>query len=171
MLYEARSREKQVLVERLACENEDVFSLLGFPAIERPRAEGAFFFPEQARQGFIPHATSGRMWLLRLGYYKLNVPLEQADDWAFLADHAIEIGKHRFLGIIGIRLSNLPPPGECLQLSDMTPIALLPVESSTQEIVHHQLETVVVETNLFRELVARITSWFLQCVRPARSEK
>ena len=108
----------------------------------------AFFFPEQVRQGFIPHATSGRMWLLRLGYYKLNAPLEQADDWAFLADHAIEIGKHRFLGIIGIRLSNLPRPGECLQLSDMTPIALLPVESSTQEIVHQQLEAVVVETGV-----------------------
>lgn len=108
----------------------------------------AFFFPEQARQGFIPHATSGRMWLLRLGYYKLNARLEQADDWCFLADHAIEIGKHRFLGIIGVRLSNLPPPGECLQLSDMTPIALLPVESSTQEVVHQQLETVVLETGV-----------------------
>ncbi len=108
----------------------------------------AFFFPEQARQGFIPHATCGRMWLLRLGYYKLNAPLEQADDWAWLADHAIEIGKHRFLGIIGIRLSNLPQPGECLRLSDLTPIALLPVESSTQEIVHQQLETLVLETGV-----------------------
>jgi len=108
----------------------------------------AFFFPEQGRQGFIPHATSGRMWLLRLGYYKLNASLEPANDWAFLADHAIEIGKHRFLGIIGIRLSNLPPPGKCLQLSDMTPIALLPVESSTQEIVHQQLEALVVETGV-----------------------
>ena len=96
----------------------------------------AFFFPEQARQGFIPHATTGRMWLLRLGYYKLHAPLEQADDWTLLADHAIEIGKHRFLGILGIRLANLPPPGECLKLSDMTPVALLPVESSTQEIVY-----------------------------------
>jgi hypothetical protein len=101
------------------------------------------FFPEQARQGFIPHATTGRLWLLRLGYYKLNAPLEQADDWIFLADHAIEIGKHRFLGILGIRVVDLPPPGECLKLSDMTPVALLPVESSTQDIVYQQLETVI----------------------------
>jgi hypothetical protein len=103
----------------------------------------AMFFPEQARQGFIPHATTGRMWLLRLGYYKLHAPLEQASDWILLADHAIEIGKHRFLGIIGIRLANLPPPGECLKLSDMTPVALLPVESSTQDIVYQQLEAVI----------------------------
>jgi hypothetical protein len=108
----------------------------------------ALFFPEQARQGFIPHATTGRMWLLRLGYYKLHAPLEQADDWILLADHAIEIGKHRFLGILGIRLANLPPHGECLKLSDMTPVALLPVESSTQAIVHQQLEAVVAATGI-----------------------
>ena len=43
--------------------------------------DAGVFFREQARQGFIPHATTGRMWLLRLGYYKLHAPLEQADDW------------------------------------------------------------------------------------------
>lgn len=108
----------------------------------------AFFFPEQARQGFIPHATTGRMWLLRLGYYKLHAPLEQADDWIFFADHATEMGKHRLLGILGIRLADLPAPGECLKLSDMTPVALLPVESSTQEIVHQQLKAVSIATGV-----------------------
>ncbi len=108
----------------------------------------AFFFPEQARQGYIPHATTGRLWLLRLGYFKLHEPLEPADDWLFLADHVVELGRHRLLGVIGIRLSDLPPPGECLKLSDMTPVALLPVEASTQEIVHQQLETIVAETGV-----------------------
>lgn len=108
----------------------------------------AFFFPEQARQGFIPHATTGRMWLLRLGYYKLQAPLEQADDWIFFADHATEMGKHRLLGVLGIRLANLPPPGKCLTLRDMTPVALLPVESSTQEIVHQQLEDLSTATGI-----------------------
>lgn len=110
--------------------------------------DAGVFFREQARQGFIPHATTGRMWLLRLGYYKLHAPLEQADDWIWLADHAVEIGKHQFLGIVGIRLANLPAPGECLKLSDMTPVALFPVESSTQAIVHQQLEAVVAETGI-----------------------
>ena len=113
----------------------------------------AFFFPEQARQGLIPHATSGRLWLLRLGYFKLHVAPEQADDWILFADHAVEIGKHRFLGIIGIRLSELPLPGECLKLSDMTPVALLPVEASNQETVHQQLETVVAETGIIPKAI------------------
>jgi hypothetical protein len=113
----------------------------------------AFFFPEQARQGYIPHPTAGRLWLLRLGYFKLHTPLEPADDWAWLADHAVEIGKHRFLGIIGIRLADLPPPGECLKLSDMSTVALLPVEASTQEIVHQQLETVASETGIIPKAI------------------
>jgi hypothetical protein len=108
----------------------------------------AMLFPEQARQGFIPHATTGRMWLLRLGYYKLRAPLEPADDWLLLVDHAVEIGKHRFLGVVGIRLANLPPSGECLKLTDLTPVALLPVESSTQAVVHLQLEAIRVATGI-----------------------
>lgn len=108
----------------------------------------SFFFPEQARQGYIPHLTSGRMWLLRLGYYRLHEPIEPAADWCYMLDHAIQIGKHRFLGIIGIRLSKLPPVGECLQLTDMRVIALLPVEKSTQAIVHQQLETLIIQTGI-----------------------
>jgi hypothetical protein len=107
-----------------------------------------FFFAEQARQGFIPHVTSGRLWLLRLGYYRLHEPIEPADDWCYMLDHAVQIGKQRFLGIIGIRLSKLPPVGECLQLSDMRAIALLPVEKSTQEIVHQQLEKLRDQTGI-----------------------
>jgi hypothetical protein len=99
-----------------------------------------FFFPEQARQGEIPHATSGRNWLLRLGHYKLHCPKEPADDWVWLADHAVQIGKHRFLGIVGVRLAHLPPVGECLEMRHLEPIAVLPVEASSQGIVYQQLE-------------------------------
>ena len=88
------------------------------------------------------------MWLLRLGYYRLHKPIEPADDWFYMLDHAIQIGKHRFLEIIGIRLSKLPPVGECLTLTDMRVIALLPVEKSSQEIVHRQLETLKIETGI-----------------------
>ena len=83
----------------------------------------------------------------------MHTPLEQADDWAWLTDHTVEIGKHRFLGIIGIRLADLPLPGECLKLSDMRTVALLPVEASTQEIVHQQLETVASETGVIAKSI------------------
>ena len=113
-----------------------------------------FFFPEQARQGEIPHATSGRNWLIRLGYYKLHCPKERADDWIWLADHAIEIGKHRFFGIVGVRLDHLPPPGQCLELRHLEPIALFPVEASSQEIVHQQLEKVAQQHGVPRAILS-----------------
>ena len=56
-------------------------------------------------------------------------------------------------GSIGIRLADLPPPGECLKLSDMRTVALLPVEASTQEIVHQQLETVASETGVIPKAI------------------
>jgi hypothetical protein len=114
----------------------------------------AFFFPEQAQQGEIPHATSGRNWLIRLGYYKLHCPKERADDWIWLADHAIEIGKHRFFGIVGVRLAHLPPPGQCLELRHLEPIALFPVEASSQEIVHQQLEKVAQQRGIPRAILS-----------------
>jgi hypothetical protein len=112
------------------------------------------FFPIQAQQDEIPHATSGRWWLLRLGYYKLHRPQEQADDWVWLADHAVQIGKQKFLGIVGIRLAHLPPLGEYLQLKHLEPIALLPVETSNGQVVHRQLEDKAKEDGVPRAILS-----------------
>lgn len=97
-------------------------------------------WPELESQGEIPHPTTGRTWLLRLGLYKLQRPKVAADDWAWLADHVIQIGTQRCLMIVGLRLSDLPPRGECLELKHLEPIAILPVSESNQQIVHEQLE-------------------------------
>src|SRR5258708_7073155 len=38
--------------------------------------------------GKVPHWTTGRLWLQRLGLARLLEAKEQADDWAWLADHS-----------------------------------------------------------------------------------
>jgi hypothetical protein len=100
----------------------------------------AVLWPELELQGEIPHPTTGRTWLLRAGLHKLERPKAVADDWVWLADHVIQIGTQRCLMIVGVRLSELPPPGECLELKHLEPIAILPVNESNQHIVHKQLE-------------------------------
>jgi hypothetical protein len=45
------------------------------------------------------------MWLLRLGLYMLSRPKEQADDWAWIIDHTIQIGPLKCLVVVGVRLS------------------------------------------------------------------
>ena len=39
----------------------------------------------------VPHWTTGRKWLQRQGHAQLTSPLPQADDWAWLVDHTVQI--------------------------------------------------------------------------------
>jgi hypothetical protein len=56
----------------------------------------------------VPSWYSGRLWLLRLGYYKLYREKEHADDWIWIVDHIVQLGSEKCLVILGIRQSNLP---------------------------------------------------------------
>jgi hypothetical protein len=100
-----------------------------------------------------PDWTTGRLWLMRVGYYKLTRPKERADDWAWFIDHSCQIGSQKCLVILGLRLRDLPPPGECVRLGHLEPLEVLPVSSSTQTEVDQQLEAVAQRTGLPRVIV------------------
>jgi hypothetical protein len=101
----------------------------------------------------LPHWTTGRSWLLRVGYYKLMRPKEQADDWVLIIDHSCQSGVEKCLVILGLRLRNLPPPGECLCLQHLEPLEILPVRSSTQEDVAKQLSVVTAKIGMPRAIL------------------
>ena len=101
----------------------------------------------------VPTWHTGRLWLLRLGYYKLTRPKKQADDWVWIADHTVQIGAEKCLVILGIRLSNLPSVGQCLSHRDVEPIALLPVKKSNKDVVYKQLEATIKKTGVPRLIV------------------
>jgi len=101
----------------------------------------------------IPHWTTGRLWLMRLGHALLTMPLQQADDWAWLIDHSVQIGQEKCLVILGLRLRDLPKPGECLQHRDLALIALLPRASWTRQQVADALEAAVRRTGVPRVIV------------------
>jgi hypothetical protein len=100
-----------------------------------------------------PHWSTGRLWMLRLGYYKLTRPKEQSDDWVWFIDHSNQIGKEKCLLILGIRLSQLPEQGECLRHEHLEPIDLIPVLQSNKQIVYEQLEATVAKTGVPRAIV------------------
>lgn len=100
-----------------------------------------------------PHLTTGRNWLLRLGYYKLHRAKTEADDWVWLIDHTNQIGQEKCLAVVGVRLSELPPVGECLRLEDLEPIDLAPVTKSNQHVVYEQLEANVAKTGVPRAIL------------------
>lgn len=101
----------------------------------------------------VPSWSSVRFWLLRIGYYKLMRPKQIANDWCWIIDHTIQLGKTKCLLILGCRLSELPK-GRSLNYQDVEPIDLLPVESSTGQIVWEQLEQTVTKTGIPRAIVS-----------------
>jgi hypothetical protein len=101
----------------------------------------------------IPHWTTGRLWLLRLGHALLTMPLDKSDDWAWLVDHSVQIGQEKCLAILGIRLKDLPEPGECLQHSDLLLVALIPRKSWTRQEVDQALEAASQRTGVPRVIV------------------
>jgi hypothetical protein len=101
-----------------------------------------------------PTYHTGRLWLLRVGYDKLTRPKVQADDWVWIVAHTIQLGAEKCLVILGLRLSALPPGGQCLSHAAVEPLALLPVQHSNSTLVCAQLESVVVQTGVPREIIA-----------------
>jgi hypothetical protein len=108
-----------------------------------------FELPEAA-----PAWYTGRLWLLRVGYYKLTRPKAQAPDWVWSIDHPLQLGVQKCLLILGVRLSVLPPSGRCLRHEDVEPIALYPVETSTGDVVYQQLTAAMAHTGVPREILS-----------------
>jgi hypothetical protein len=100
-----------------------------------------------------PDWTTGRMWVLRFGLAQLYAPKDQADDWVWLIDHSVQIGKQKVLAILGIRSVDLPMPGQFLCPDDLVLIDLIPMETSTREDVALRLEDVAARTSVPRAIV------------------
>jgi hypothetical protein len=88
----------------------------------------------------VPHWTTGRLWLLRLGHAQLAAPKAPADDWAWLIDHSVQIGQDKCLVIPGIRLADLPRRGQPLRHADLQSIELVPAASWTRAEVGQALQ-------------------------------
>src|SRR5271166_4877300 len=86
--------------------------------------------------------------------YALLRPLEQADDWAYLIDHTVQIGTVKCFAVVGVRLSQLPYPRRCLQREDLVLIALVPMQQSNAMTVKQALEEAELRTGVPRLIVS-----------------
>jgi hypothetical protein len=74
----------------------------------------------------LPAWTTIRTWLLRVGVAAMQEPVETADDWVWMADHSNQIGPEKALVVLGVRASQLPPPGESLKHEDVHLLTVRP---------------------------------------------
>ncbi len=102
----------------------------------------------------VPSWYTGRLWLLRLGYYKLTRKKQKATDWIWIIDHTIQWGSEKCLVILGLRQKNLPVAETILNHEDVEPIAMFPVTSSNGQIVYQQLEQAVEYTGVPKEIIS-----------------
>jgi hypothetical protein len=100
-----------------------------------------------------PQPNSGRMWMLRVGLFQLTCEKERADDWVWMMDHTLQLGPYKCLIILGIRLSQWDR-SRPLCHEDMTLLNLTPMESSSGEAVHEQLQATADVTGLPRAVVS-----------------
>ena len=94
-----------------------------------------------------PSLNSGKSWILKLGYYKLMQPKEIAKDWIWIVDHTIQMGKELCFAILGIRAKDLPKT-RALKYEDMDIIELIPVLTSTGDIVYEQFKSASEKTGV-----------------------
>ena len=81
----------------------------------------------------LPKWTTVRDWTLRAGVAAIKRPIEQADDWIWMADHSNQIGSEKALAIIGLRASKMPSPGQALTHDDIRVLELSPGTSWKRE--------------------------------------
>lgn len=74
----------------------------------------------------LPKWTAIRSWLIRAGIGCLEEAIELADDWIWIIDHSIQVGKEKVLAVLGIRRSKLPKAGTPLKHSDLRVLEVLP---------------------------------------------
>ena len=87
----------------------------------------------------VPSRDSVRNWNSRNGVAILQ-EATHAEDWVWLIDHSVQLGKMFVLVVLGIRQSQLPE-GRALCREDMTPLAVLPTQSRDKHEVARQLST------------------------------
>ena len=102
----------------------------------------------------VPNYNTGRLWILRLGLYKLTRPKEISTDWIVIIDHSVQTGALKCFVAIGIRQCNLPPAGQCIDYQDIEPIIIEPVTKSNSDVVKKQLETIALKVGVPRAIVA-----------------
>jgi hypothetical protein len=104
--------------------------------------------------GQTPCANAGRTWLFRLGLHELTCPQEKADDWVWLVDHTVQLGSHKGMIVVGLRLSVWQKAPRPLEHADVRLLHLEPMERSDGQRVQGQLEKVVARTGVPRAIVS-----------------
>lgn len=105
-----------------------------------------------------PNFTTIRKWLARIGIYELIREKEYRNDWIFIADFTIELGKQKALLILGISqqhlMENVLNKKGGLSQVDVEILALEIMDSTKGEIIQEKFEKVSKKVGVPVQIVA-----------------
>lgn len=103
----------------------------------------------------LPSHSVVRHWVLRLGLYKLQMPLAQANDWVYIMDYSIQMGSESCLLILGFRLSAWrKSKDQNLSFSQLQVLDISITTRATGEHVHARLEAAMARTGVPLQVVS-----------------
>lgn len=80
-----------------------------------------------------------RQWVLRLGYGILNQKIEKRDDWIYIADFSIQLGKERCLLVLGVSYESVTKDGYDLKHHQVQVLDICVREHFDGQIVYQRL--------------------------------
>lgn len=93
-------------------------------------------------------------WACRYGLYLLNEPKEFRNDWIFVVDHTVGLGKNKCLVILGISEEDLERVNYCPSHRDMQVLRTEVTELGTGEALCASLENLSAEVGTPSQIVA-----------------
>ena len=90
--------------------------------------------------------NSIRGWVLRLGYGLLHQPVERRDDWVYILDFSIQLGRERCLLILGVTRESLITDGYELTHKQVKVLDIFVKSGFTGEEVQNRLDFVQKKT-------------------------
>lgn len=105
-----------------------------------------------------PSFTGIRKWLGRIGIYELKRENEYRDDWIFIVDFTVELGKQKALVILGISQKyfqdEVISKNRSLSHKDVEVLGLEIMDSTTGELIEQQLDKISKKVGIPVQIVA-----------------
>ncbi len=105
-----------------------------------------------------PHYSTIRQWLGRIGLYELNRQKQQLQDWIYVVDLTLELGREKALVIYGISeqiwQSQVLKEGRALKHTDGEILGIEVTQSATGEWIQEILLSLTTQVGIPRQIVA-----------------
>ena len=105
-----------------------------------------------------PHYSTIRQWLGRIGLYELNREKEKLQDWIYIVDLTLELGREKALVVYGISeklwQAQVLKEGRALTHTDGEILGIEVTESATGEWIQEVLEKLSTKVGIPRQIVA-----------------